>query len=347
MKANVLHGIGDLRYEEVADPVMKAQEVLVKVRACGICGSDIPRVFVNGTYHFPTIIGHEFSGEVVDTFSEEDKTLIGKRVSIYPLMPCHHCDNCKEGKYEMCSHYNYFGSRCDGGFAEYVSVPKENLCFIPDGISFEEAAMLEPTAVAMHALKRSGMQVGDTVAIFGPGTIGMILAQMARIAGASKVILIGRSQVKLDFAQKHIGVEYICNSTTTDVNEYIQQLTDGRGVDVAFEGAGASSTMNSCLDVVKASGTILAMGNPHDDMLLAKTAYWKLLRKQLKIIGTWNSSFGLKRNDWDDVFVLLKNKQLNLSDLITHRLSLEELNKGLEIMRTGSEYFNKVMVINK
>jgi len=346
MKANVLHNVGDMRFEEVHDPVLKEGEVLVKVRACGICGSDIPRVFVNGTYHFPTIIGHEFSGEVIDVYSENDNHLIGARASIFPLIPCHECDNCKEGNYEMCSHYNYLGSRCDGGFAEYVAVPKQNLCFIPDGVSFEEAAMLEPSAVAMHAFKRSGLRIGDTVAIFGPGTIGMILAQLTRLAGASKIILVGRSQVKLDFAKKNLGLEYICNSTETDVNKYIDTVTDGRGVDVAFEGTGAGSTMNYCLDVTRAGGLILAMGNPHDNMLLTKASYWKLLRKQLRIQGTWNSSFGLKRNDWDDIFVLLHNKSLNLKDLITHRLPLTELCKGLEIMRTHSEYSNKIMIVN-
>jgi len=346
MKANILYGIGDMRYEDTPQPQLKDGEVLVKVRACGICGSDIPRVFVNGTYHFPTIIGHEFSGEVVKTFSDEDNTLVGSRVSVFPLIPCGECDSCKKGKYELCSNYNYLGSRCDGGFAEYVAVPRKNLCFIPNGVSFEEAAMLEPSAVAIHALKLSGLRIGDTIAIFGPGTIGMIMAQLARVAGASKILLIGRSQEKLDFAKSHLDIKYTCNSTDTDVKEYVMEQTGGRGVDVAIEGTGAGRTMDYCLDVVRTEGCILAMGNPHDDMLLTKTFYWKLLRKQLRIQGTWNSSFGLKRNDWDDIFVLLERKQLNLKDLITHRMPLSDLKKGLEIMRTHSEYSNKVMIIN-
>src|SRR5574344_1882626 len=160
MKASVLYGIDDLRYvEDYSTPVLKDNEVMVKVKAAGICGSDVARVLKNGTYHFPTIIGHEFSGEICEVKDKKDDALIGKRVSVFPLKPCFKCESCKQGDYEMCEHYDYLGSRCDGGFAEYVAVPKWNLCFLPDIISFESAAMFEPSSVAMHALGRSKMKI--------------------------------------------------------------------------------------------------------------------------------------------------------------------------------------------
>ena len=138
MHAAVLHAVGDLRYEEVAFPAVAEDEVLVKVKNCGICGSDVGRVLAHGTYHFPTIPGHEFSGEVV--FDAENK-LTGKRVAVFPLLPCFSCENCKEERYANCTNYNYYGSRCDGGYAEYIAVKRFNLVELPDAVSFEEGAM--------------------------------------------------------------------------------------------------------------------------------------------------------------------------------------------------------------
>jgi len=343
MKANVLYGIGDLRYVDVPMPEVAEGQVLLKVRAVGICGSDNARVFKTGTYHFPTIIGHEFSGEVVQA---EDRQLVGRRAAVYPLIPCGKCDSCKRSVFETCSHYNYLGSRCDGAFAEYVAVPIWNLAFLPDKVTDEEAAMLEPSCVAYHALRRSGFAFGDTVAVFGPGTIGMILCMLARMAGAKKVFLIGRTQEKLDFARQNGIVEDVCNSSETDIEEWINEATDGKGVDIAFEGTGASATLEHCLLITRPLGTVLAMGNPQGDMVLGKDAYWKLLRKQLRMIGTWNSSFGSYPDDWKSVIDLLEQGRLPLAKLITHRLALPDLIKGLEMMHEKSEYCNKIMIIN-
>lgn len=346
MKATVLYGINDLRYEaNYPLPVLKDGEVLVKVRAAGICGSDVARVLKNGTYHFPTIIGHEFSGEVCAVKDTADDMLIGKRVSVFPLKPCFECDNCKQGRYEMCEHYDYLGSRCDGGFAEFVAVPKWNLCFLPDNISFESAAMFEPSAVAMHALRRSGLKIGDDIAIIGPGTIGIILCQLAKIAGADRVFLIGRSKEKLAFAQK-MGVTDVFNSSEGNALEWIMQNTNNKGVDVALEGTGASASFEQCLNIAKASGTVLAMGNPLSDISVSQKAYWKLLRKQLNVVGTWNSSFGTSKSDWQRIMNLLAKGELQLDKLITHRLVLSDLYKGIQMMADKNVYTNKVMIIN-
>ena len=141
MKACVLHNINDLKYEEVSMPVLNEGEVLLKIRASGICGSDIQRVFEKGTYHFPTIPGHEFAGEIVDAFEEKSKFLIGKKAAVFPLLPCFECSSCQIGEYAQCKNYNYYGSRCDGGFAEYLAVKVFNLVLLPDEVTFEEDAM--------------------------------------------------------------------------------------------------------------------------------------------------------------------------------------------------------------
>lgn len=346
MKANVLYSIGDLRYVETDVPEIKDNEVLVKVHACGICGSDVARVFTTGTYHFPTIIGHEFAGEVVQVANYKDKMLLGVRAAIFPLIPCRKCNSCRHEAYETCSNYNYLGSRCDGGFAEYVAVPKWNLQIIPDNVSYEEAAMLEPSAVALHALRRSGFKAGDSIAIIGPGTIGMTICQLAKIMGADKVLLIGRSQHKLQFAVDHNFVEYTCNSNTDNIESIVESIT-GVGFDVVIEGTGASASFETCLNIVRPMGKICVMGNPIGDISLQKQVYWKWLRKQVQIVGTWNSSYGVKNSDWDIIVKLLSEKKLSLSSLITQRLPMKDLMDGIKMMASGNVYTNKVMIINE
>ena len=154
MKAWVLHRINDIRLETVEMPAPQSGEVLVAVKAVGICGSDIPRIYRTGAHRHPLIPGHEFSGVVEVLGKDADSAWLGKRVGVFPLIPCRACGPCMRGQYEMCRNYDYLGSRRDGGFAEYAAVPADNLIELPDNISFEEAAMLEPMAVAVHAMRR-------------------------------------------------------------------------------------------------------------------------------------------------------------------------------------------------
>lgn len=345
MKANVLFNINDLQYTDVPEPKLKEGEALIKVKAAGICGSDISRVFKTGTYHFPTIIGHEFSGIVTKVNNINDSSWIGKHVGIFPLKPCFKCESCQNNVYELCSNYDYLGSRCNGGFAEYVAVPVWNLIELPQNVDFESAAMIEPAAVAMHALRMSQFKPNKSIAVIGPGTIGIILCKLALLSGISNVYLIGRTQAKLDFAHS-FGINKICNSTQTNVKEWIDNQTNNRGIDIVFEGTGASNSLELSLDIVKKSGTIVTLGNPTTDIILNKNSYWKILRKQLSIKGTWNSRFKTLHNDWEEIIRLLENNQLELSKLITHKLPLSKLSEGLEIMRNPNIYSNKVMIIN-
>ncbi len=346
MNAFVLHQIGDLRYEEVNVPELDQNSVLVKVKAAGICGSDIARTFKTGTYSFPLIMGHEFCGQVVQLGSQVDQKWQNKRVAVFPLIPCRKCRNCLLGKYEMCANYNYLGSRCNGAFADFALVPEWNLLEIPDEVSFEQAAMLEPTAVAVHAIRRSKIQIGDTVAIYGPGTIGLILAQLARIAGAAKVLLIGRNDEKLKIAET-LGFNDTCNLTNVDPIQWILEKTDGLGVNMAVEGTGTGEILNLCLESVMSEGVIVTMGNPASDFTLAKNSYWKILRKQLTVVGTWNSSFGIEgNNDWKSAIEFIRSGQLDLETLITHKLNSNQLSEGLEIMRNNNIISNKIMLTN-
>lgn len=345
MKACVLHGIGDFRFEEAAAPVQAKGEVLIRIKASGICGSDIPRVFTKGTYHFPTIPGHEFAGEIIKAGDRVDGSLVGQKAAVFPLLPCMKCEACQIGEYAQCKDYNYFGSRCDGGFAEYIAVPIWNLVMVPDSLSFEEAAMAEPAAVAIHTLRQAGVEIGDNVAIFGAGPIGLMLGQWAQAWGAGKVFLVDIDEGKIAFA-KEMGFTNVWNSKDGDPVKWIDEMTGNRGTDLAIEGAGVSSTLEQCLGCVRTFGRIVAMGNPAGDMKLSQKAYWELLRKQLKISGTWNSSFvSLPKNDWDLAINAMAEGRINVKPFITHKFSLEQCNEALTMMRDRTTFFNKVMFL--
>ena len=337
MKALNLHAVGDLRYEEVPDPVRQEGEVLLKIKACGICGSDIPRIFKKGTYHFPTIPGHEFSGEIVDADKPE---LIGKKAAVFPLIPCRKCASCQVGEYAQCSDYDYYGSRRDGAYAEYLAVKEWNLVFF-DGISYEEAAMCEPSAVALHAVGLADIKVGDSVAIFGAGPIGMMLCLWAKASGASRIFISDIDQNKVDFAAK-MGFDAI-NSVKVNAAEYIREATGGRGVDACIEGAGATQTWESCILAVKSFGHVVCMGNPFGDMTLTQSTYSQLLRKQLNIRGTWNSSYNDSRNDWRTTLDAITKRIVDVRPLITHRFALEDYQKAFDLILSRKEFYSKVM----
>ena len=323
MKACVLHGVNDLRYEEVPAPVRKPGEVLVRIKASGICGSDIPRVLEKGTYRFPTIPGHEFGGEIIEADKAE---LIGKKCAVFPLIPCRFCNSCELGNYAQCKDYNYFGSRCDGGFAEFISVPFWNIVIAPEELSFEEIAMAEPCAVALHSLEKADFKMGSTVCVFGAGPIGIMIGKWARLKGAGSVVLIDIDEKKVEFAKK-LGFE-------TQTSELY---------DIVIEGAGVSASFENAMKAAKPFGTVILMGNPAREMTLSQTGYWEILRKELVLRGTWNSSYNSSVNSWKTALSNMKN--LDVYPLISHRYELSQCNKAFDLMNNKKEYFNKVMFI--
>jgi L-iditol 2-dehydrogenase len=373
MKAHVLEAVNRISCKEVPTPVLHPGEVLVEVMAAGICGSDIPRVFQTGTYHFPTIPGHEFSGRVADVYhgaeSAEHQELscwIGKRVGVFPLIPCRECEPCRKKQYEMCRHYNYLGSRCDGGFAEYVAVPVWNLIPLPGEVSFEEAAMLEPASVALHAVRRLELSGAESVALFGLGTIGILIAEWLSVMGVPKVYATGHSEQHGALMKSVTGgaYEYLkvgrgacdgqqsgdapagTDGQLSETAEWILQQTGGSGADAVIDCVATSSSLSDALLSVRAGGQILEVGNPKGDMVLPKDVYWKLLRKQIRLTGTWNSTFTQEdMDDWHTTVDCCADGRLKLKELITHRLPFEELEKGLYLMRDRTEYHNKVMIV--
>ncbi len=354
MKTYVLHGINDLRYEDTKIPEPKSGEVLLRVSAAGICGSDIPRIYETGAHRHPLIPGHEFSGIVEDVGFGVDKKLKGKRCGVFPLIPCRKCVPCSRKKYELCRNYDYLGSRRDGAFAEYVAVPADNLIEIPDEISLETAAMLEPMAVAVHAIRRvmpHGINEGYTAAVFGVGTIGLMLISFLLDAGLSvnKLFVIGNKNFQKKAALEN-GVlqENFCDIRDCDPDQWLDERTGGYGADLTFDCVGKNETVIQAISHAAPSGHVLLMGNPHSDMHLERDVYWKILRHQLRVTGTWNSSFRNELDDdWHYVLSRLQRGKIRPESFITHRLSLEDLSQGFEIMRDKTEPYIKIMGVFK
>ncbi len=344
MQALVLHAVGDLRCESVADPHPRDGEAVVRVAAAGVCGSDLPRVFEHGTYRFPLIPGHEVAG-VVEEAKGPGARQPGEPVAVIPLIPCGSCAYCQIGSYAQCTSYDYLGSRCDGGFAGFVRAPQANLLPLPPGVSLEEAAIAEPAAVALHALRQGCPEPGDTVAILGSGPIGMILAQWARILGAARVLLVDIDPQKLEVAAR-LGLGETFNARGGDPVTWVQDVTRGRGADLVVEAAGARATFEQSLRLARPLGRVVWMGNPASDMALPQATVSQVLRKQLTIRGTWNSSFAdLPVNEWRVVLGMLAGRRLDLSSLISHRLPLAQGVKALEMMRSQREFYNRVLLL--
>lgn len=348
-----MHGVGDIQFEKIGKPQLNETEVLIEVKAAGICGSDIPRIYKTGTHSMPLIPGHEFSGMVVDVGSKENENWRYKRVGVFPLIPCHSCTLCKMSQHEMCRHYSYLGSSRNGGFAEYVAVPSQNIIELPKQVSYEQAAMLEPMSVAVHAMRRVSITQKDTIAVYGLGTIGVLLIMFLLEHGFSNILAIGNKDYQKEkLCAAGLPEKQYCDIRQNDVKDWMDFQTNGSGANIFFECVGKNETISQAINLTTPGGSICMVGNPYTDITLDKQIYWKILRNQLHIKGTWNSSFfkGIHEEansdtDWHYVLHLLKYKQIMPEQFISHKLELNNLDKGLRMIRNNSENHLKVMVV--
>ncbi|PQO42312.1 galactitol-1-phosphate 5-dehydrogenase [Blastopirellula marina] len=345
MEAIVLHAVGDLRYEKVTVPTVGPGEVRVRIGFCGVCGSDIPRCFSKGTYSFPTICGHEFAGTVESCGEGVKQFQTGDRVAVFPLLWREDHAACEQGKYAQSDGYDYLGSRSDGAFSEYVVAPERNLIHVPDNVSLEEAAMTEPAAVALHAVRRAKVRLGDTVAVFGLGPIGLMVAQWLKASGAGPIILFDIQPEKLEIARQ-LGFEHAYDSREVRPAEVVKKLTDGHGVHVAIEAAGVPPTMITSLEVARRAGRVVLLGNPAADVTLPASLISQTMRREVDILGVWNSDFSVYSDDddWRTVLSAMASGILNLKPLITHRVPLVEGIAALNMMHAQSEFFTKVLL---
>ncbi len=344
MRAARLFAPGDIRCVEVDVPkIERDNQVLVKVKNCGVCGSDIPRVMVKGTYNFPTTIGHEFSGEIVDGGDKVKNFAIGDRISVMPLLPCGVCQYCKVGQSHLCDDYDYYGSRRDGALAEYIVVDSANCLKLPDNVDFESGAFTDPVSVGLHAVKKTRVEAGKSAAVFGMGAIGFITAQWLKILGCTKVIAVDVDNEKLALA-KRLGATHGVNGLEVDPVAAIKDLTNGEGVDIAFELAGNKITHVQSVLAVKKNGEVVYCGITYDDVNFPNKAISAILRGELTIHGSWNSSINpLPVNEWEAALEFMKTGQIQVNPLITHRFRLEDCKQAFEMMYNRTETFTKVL----
>lgn len=346
MHALVLHAVGDARYEEVPRNEPGQGEVRVRIGFCGVCNSDMARFFGKGPYAFPLVCGHEFGG-VIDRIGEGVAGFsVGDRVAVFPLLWCGRCGACERRQYAQCLDYDYLGSRRDGAFADYVIAPARNLLRVADSVSLEEAAMIEPAAVALHALRRAGnCSVGENVAIFGAGPIGLMAAQWARVMGASKVIVIDMVPEKLELARR-LGFQHVVDLREADPVEAVEHLTGGLGAEITVEAAGVPQAMLQALRSVRHGGRVVMLGNPTADVTLPATLISQLMRREVQIFGTWNSEYSSlsEEDDWHRSLAAMADGVIDVKPLVTHRVPLSDAWSALQMMRDRSAFYCKVLI---
>ena len=297
--------------KEVDDPVVLTDQSMLNVKAVGICQSDISRVFDESAYYYPIILGHEFAG-CVDN---------GIKATVFPIRPCHMCDECSKENYAQCVNYSYYGSRQNGGMQERLAVDNWNL-ITSSSLSYEELALIEPSAVAMNAVKIVPKDV-ESVLINGCGFIALVAAQI--LLHQNKTVYIrNRNREKIKFAINNF-----------DVYEFNKQKFD-----CCIDFVSNSASMNFLINSVSPHGSIIAVGNPSKEVIFDKLSYSNILRKELAIHGVWNS----KREDWLSVIDLISKHCIDVSRLITHKYSYLEFKKAFEKIRDNQINGNELII---
>lgn len=288
MKAAVLYGNEDIRYTEWEEPQVKPGTVKVRVRATGICGSDVPRVLHNGAHFYPIVLGHEFAGDVVEVGEGVTTLQVGDTVTGAPLLPCMQCPDCQMGNYSLCKHYSFIGSREQGSFADYVVIPEANAVQYDPSIPYTQAAMFEPATVSLHGVLCNDYKAGGTVAILGCGTIGIFALQWAKIFGAKQIIAYDIDDGRLELA-KRMGADVLVNTLSQKFDEVTKEVTNGVGCDYVFEAAGNPITMQMAFEVAANKAHVCFIGTPHRDLTFTPAQWENLNRKEFKLTGSWMS----------------------------------------------------------
>ena len=321
-----LHGVGDLRLH--SEPVMKpgSGEVLLRVTAVGICGSDLHWLEEAGIgdaqISRPLVLGHEFSAVVESSKSQ----LNGQRVAVDPAIPCQECEFCLEGNPNLCIQLHFAGhGRDDGALRQYMAWPERCLHPLPESISDEEGVMLEPLGVAMHAIDLGAIQPGDAVGVFGVGPIGLLVVQLARLAGAEQIIVTDRLPHRLEAAHSMGATQGFLVTDEWDEHE-AWRATGERGVDVAFEVAGENQAVETAITAAKPGGRVILVGIPSQDWtaFTASTAR----RKGLTIKLSRRMKF-----TYPGAIQLVEDGSIDVRSLVTHRFPLSKYEQAFQVAR--------------
>jgi len=336
MKAALLKDVGNLEIKEVKKPLCSVHSILIRVKACAICGTDL-KVYRYGhrLIKFPRITGHELAGSIVETGSEIKRYKQGDRVTVAPAVPCGECFYCRRGIQGMCDNLTAIGYHYDGGFAEYMLIPSiaiKNDCvnILPDNLTFEEAALTEPLAAVMNCQEISTIKLGDTVVIMGAGPLGCFHADLAKTKGAGKVIMVEVSSSRLE-QSKISGADIFINGSEENPVERVLEETNNRGADVVIVACSSGKAQEDALGMVCKRGQVNFFGSlPKDKSVIGFNSNI-VHYKECVISGTHGST--PQQNQL--VLSLLSEKKISLKKYITHRLPLDELLSGLEMIEKG------------
>jgi L-iditol 2-dehydrogenase len=320
MKAAVLEDKGILTYQEVPTPDPAPGHLRLKVKAISICGSDIKR-FVDGHRMYPLILGHETSGTIDHVGDGVSESYLGKHAAIIPLVPCFECEQCRQGYYSACHSYSFIGSRQAGGFAEFVDLPERNAFLLPDELSFEHAALIEPSTVARHMLTLGDFKRGQTAIVLGAGSIGLMIVQWLRILGADQIIVTDILEENLQIASK-IGAHVTLNSSKVDVVKEVQKLLS-EGADLTLEATGVPQVLEQTLPITRPHGKVVLAGNQPLDKSLPMTFIETMMRREISLIGCFMSySAPFPGHEWTETIAALMDGSLDMESLISHRFPL-------------------------
>ena len=322
MKAVVLENKGVITYKEVPTPEPAPGHLRLKIKAVSICGSDIKR-YVDGHRMYPLILGHESAG-VIDLIGEGvNKDYLGKHAAVIPLVPCFVCEQCQRGFYSACHNYSFIGSRQDGCYAEYVDLTEKNLFVVPEKLSFEHVAMIEPSTVARHMLALGDFKRGETAIVLGAGSIGLMIVQWLRILGAEKIIVTDILEDNLKIASK-LGANVTVNPSKVDMVKELQKLV-GDGADLTLEATGVPQVLEQTLPITRPRGTIVLAGNQPLDKSLPLTFIENLMRREISLKGCFMSySAPFPGHEWIETIEALLNGSLDMETIISHRYPLSQ-----------------------
>lgn len=333
MKAAVLKSIEKLKIEDVPVPTLSSQEILIKVKACTICGTDI-RVYHHGHKHmrFPRIIGHEVSGEIVKIGKRVKGYKTGEKVAVAPAIPCGRCHYCRRGMQSMCINLTAVGYHYDGGFAEFMVIPEDavrNGCvnLIPPNISFEEAALAEPLACAINGQELSRINLGDTVVVVGAGPLGCIHLQLVKAKGVARTILVELSKERLEFAREFAVPDIVIDPSLEDPIQRVKEETGGRGADKIIVACPSGKAQEDSLSMVAPRGTINFFGGLPLDKPFIKFNSNLIHYGEFCVVGTHGSAPYHNKL----ALTLISQGRVKVKELISHRLPLERLEEGLQL----------------
>lgn len=296
-------------------------EVLVRVRASAICGSDLHIARgLHPSAPLPVTIGHEFSGDVIAVGSEVTNARIGQRVTVEPCIVCGKCDACRHGNYGYCEHISFTYRRGDGAMADYVVVKEPYVYELPEYLSYETGALIEPLSVATHAVRRADIRLGETVLIIGAGAIGMMVAAMCRRSGAARIIIADFSDARLEAALQ-VGATDAVNSGRVDLEEEVRRLTNGKGVDKSFECVGRESCFLQAIMALKANGTCTVVGIYEKPMVTFPAS--RLVTHEIHIQGAQGYC-------WDFPIAIAAARDLPMERFVTHTFPMSQLQQALE-----------------